>query len=67
MTSLGMQSDGLRPFEENLDDLLREGCGNLMVFLQPFKAMAFGAAMASFDCAKLQSALVTARSGNHCV
>ena len=34
MTSLGMQSDGLRPFvEENLDDLLREGCGNLMVFL----------------------------------
>ena len=38
-----------------------------MVFLQLFKAMAFGAAMASFDCAKLQSALVTARSGNHCM
>ena len=54
-------------FEENLDDLLREGCGNLMVFLQLFKAMAFGAAMASFDCTKLQSALVTARCGNHCM
>ena len=38
-----------------------------MVFLQLFKAMAFGAAMVSFDCTKVQSALVTARSGNHCM
>ena len=39
----------------------------LWFFLQLFKAMAFGAAMASFDCTKLQSALVTARCGNHCM
>ena len=38
-----------------------------MVFLQLFKAMAVGAAMASFDCTEVQSALVTARSGNHCM
>ena len=38
-----------------------------MVFLQLFKAIAFGAAMVSFDCADVQSALVTARSGSHCM
>ena len=38
-----------------------------MVFLQLFKAMAFGAATVSFDCTEVQSALVTVRSGNHCM